>query len=51
MLRFKTNLVNYSFTMPTAQRDSGRHVAISCTVCGKHHRQVPRFGSRLAGTL
>jgi hypothetical protein len=44
MLRLRTNLVNYSFTMPPAQRDTGRHVAISCTVCGKHHRQVPDSG-------
>ena len=37
MLRFRTDLVNYCFTMQAAQRDSGRYVAISCTVCGKHH--------------
>jgi hypothetical protein len=35
MLRFRTNLVNYCFTMPAAQRDSGGHFAISCTVCAK----------------
>jgi len=40
MLRFRTNLVNYSFIMPAAQRDSGRRLAISCTVCRKHHSQV-----------
>jgi len=41
MLRFRTNLVNYCFTMPPGQRDSGRHVAISCTVCREHHSEVP----------